>query len=149
MSGPYESEREARQAAFAIVPPEPDWTILRSGQNRELLRSALRQAGVETSEFEDRVASGLGHHEDFACSVIARWIRDANGGKPAPGAVTLPMDREHDGFVLITALEDFRDRQRHEAEWSNAGHRNEWADSAERMRAIAAGEQATTEGEAE
>lgn len=76
--GPYETEQQARGAAFAVIPPEPDWTILRYAQNVELVRVALRECGVEHSAFEAGTIRGLGHLEDFAVSVIAGWIRRAH-----------------------------------------------------------------------
>lgn len=134
--GPYEDEQAARRAAFAVVPPEPDWAILRSGQNRELIRLALRDAGVEASEFEDRVLRGLGHHEDFAVAVIAGWIRRAHeAAKPGPHCVTFDAGAPDAYHVLSESLGDYANRER-----DVAGHekgndaRERWAALADRFR---------------
>jgi hypothetical protein len=132
--GPYGTEQAARSAAFAVIPPEEGWTILRYPQNVELLRITLRDCGVGHSEWEDRTIRGLGHHEDFAVAVIAGWIRRAHeAGRRA--FLRHLLRGEHDYFVLTEALEDFAARQRASAEGSpNAVHRREWADAADRIR---------------
>jgi hypothetical protein len=82
--GPYESERQASAAARAVIPPEPGWSILGQAQHSALLHAALTDAGVETSDFEDRTAWWLCCWEDYTTAIIAGWIARAyEAGKAA------------------------------------------------------------------
>ena len=86
-NGPYQNERAAR----AVIPPEPGWSILSQAQMNELLHRALAEAGVETSEFENRTAWWLCGWEDYTIAIIVGWIARAfETGKAAgaDGAVT-------------------------------------------------------------
>jgi hypothetical protein len=88
---PYQSEREACAAARAVIPPEPGWSILSQSQLAELLHRALAEAGVETSDFEDRTGWWLSGWEDYTIAIIARWVTRAfETGKAAgpDGTVT-------------------------------------------------------------
>jgi hypothetical protein len=88
---PYQNEREACAAARAVIPPEPGWSILSQSQLAELLHRALAEAGVETSDFEDRTGWWLSGWEDYTIAIIARWVTDAyKAGKAAgpDGAAT-------------------------------------------------------------
>lgn len=82
-SEPYENERQASAAARAVIPPEPDWSILSQSQHIEVLHLALADAGVETSDFEERTLAWLSGWEDYTVAIIARWI--ATAAEPAPG----------------------------------------------------------------
>ena len=89
--GPYESEKAARAAALAEIPPEPGEVILADTARRELLHRALDESGVEVTAYETRKIAWLGNWEDVTCQVIAGWIRRAyEAGKAAAieGAVT-------------------------------------------------------------
>jgi hypothetical protein len=72
--GPFESEQEARDAALAEVQPRPGWSILSSGQNRELLTDACGRAGVTLGAYDRRILEWLAGFEDSACAVIAGLI---------------------------------------------------------------------------
>lgn len=76
-NGPYDSERQARAAALAIVPPEPGWSILRHAQCRQLLDLACEAAGVETGEYDKRILEWVSGFEDSACAVFAGLITRA------------------------------------------------------------------------
>ena len=90
-NGPYETERQARAAAVAAIPPEPNWSILSPAQRHELLHRALSGASVETTAFEDRTARWLATWEDHTVVIIAGWVTRAfEAGKAAgpDGTVT-------------------------------------------------------------
>ena len=90
MSGPFETERQASDAARTAVPPEPGWSIIRAAGRRELLTRALADAGVELGTYDERILGWLTGWEDATCAVIAGWITRAAGnrcqrcGRPAP-----------------------------------------------------------------
>jgi hypothetical protein len=86
MTGPYETEREARAAAHAAVPPAAGSSILSAAGNQELLGRALEAAGVRTGRYDDRIIEWLSQWEDSVCAVIAGWVQRAAarpiGGQP-------------------------------------------------------------------
>lgn len=84
-SGPFATEEQARKAAHRVVRPEPGWSILRAGGNRELLRLSLDAAGVATGAYDDRILEWLGTFGDGACAVVAGWVTRAAAGKPDDG----------------------------------------------------------------
>ena len=45
INGPFETEREARDAAHEVVRPEPGWSILQKSQNLFVLEQACEAAG--------------------------------------------------------------------------------------------------------
>jgi hypothetical protein len=83
--GPFESEREARAAAHAAVPPAAGSSILAATGNRQLLGRALQDADVTMGRYDDRIVEWLAQWEDSVCAVIAAWIGRAN----RPTAITL------------------------------------------------------------
>jgi hypothetical protein len=78
VNGPFDTEREARTAAHAVIAPEPGWSILDAAGNRELLRRALAGAGVTTGAYDDRIAEWLTRYEDAMVAVVAGWVTRAN-----------------------------------------------------------------------
>lgn len=76
-NGPYETAREARQAAHQVITPERGSSILSSAQNRMLLGRALEAAGVECGRYDDRIVEWLAGWEDGICQVIAGWVARA------------------------------------------------------------------------
>jgi hypothetical protein len=85
--GPFETERQARAAALAVVPPEPGWSILRHAQCRQLLDLACEAAGVEAGEYDKRILEWVSGFEDSACAVFAGLITRAyEAGKAARSA---------------------------------------------------------------
>jgi hypothetical protein len=73
-TGPFETEREARAAALAVIPPEPGWSILRRSQNLLLPERACEAAGVELGAYDRRILCWLAGFEDSACSVVAGLV---------------------------------------------------------------------------
>jgi len=80
VNGPFETERQARAAAHAIVAPEDGWSILHRDQNRLLLERACNAAGVELGAFDRRILDWLSGFEDSSCSVLAGLIARAAEG---------------------------------------------------------------------
>ena len=90
-NGPYETARQARAAAHAVVAPETGRVILDRGGNIRLLFLAIEDTGIVTASHENRIASWLADYEDSTMAVIAGWIRRAyEAGKAAgpDGTVT-------------------------------------------------------------
>jgi hypothetical protein len=86
MSGPYETERDARDAALAEVRPRPGWSILSAEQNRELLADTCDRAGVALGAYDRRILEWLAGFEDSACAVVAGLITRAHAaGRTGPG----------------------------------------------------------------
>lgn len=81
-NGPYDSERQARAAAHAIVPPEDGRSILRAPQCRQLLDLACEAAGVELGTYDERILDWISGFEDSACAVFAGLIRRAAEARP-------------------------------------------------------------------
>jgi hypothetical protein len=75
---PYETEREARAAAHAVVAPEEGWSILRGPQNRLLLERACKAAGVGLGAYDRRILDWLSGFEDSICAVVAGLIARAH-----------------------------------------------------------------------
>jgi hypothetical protein len=98
MTGPFESEPEARAAAHAVVPPAAGSSILDAAGNRQLLGRALEEAGVQTGRYDDRIAEWLAGWEDAICAVIAGWISRARTG----GSSLTGEQRQ----LVLTALDD-------------------------------------------
>lgn len=86
LSAPFGTEQEAREAAHRAVAPEPGWSILRSGGNRELLARALAGAGVEMGAYDERILAWLAGWDDAICAVVAGWITRAAAGGRKGGA---------------------------------------------------------------
>ena len=78
-AGPYETEREAHEAAIASIPPREGWVILSGKQNRQLLTQACEQAGVTLGAYDQRIIDWLSGYEDATCMVIAGLIARAHG----------------------------------------------------------------------
>lgn len=72
--GPFDTERQARAAAHAVVPPEPGWSILRAPQCRRLFEIACETAGIEPGAYGQRILDWLAGFEDSACSVVADLV---------------------------------------------------------------------------
>jgi hypothetical protein len=113
--GPFRNEREASAAARAVIPPEPDWSILSQAQRAEVLHRALAEAGVETSEFEDSIAWWLSDWGDHYIGIIARWItaeREPAGVewgirfKPGGWPAEHPAGSEGDARKVLAAMRE-------------------------------------------
>ena len=149
MTGPYDTEREARAAAHAVVTPEPGWSILRKSGNHEVLARALADAGVELGAYDTRIAAWLSGWEDSVCAVVAGWIaraaRERKERPSAPGSPLMltPRDRRS---VLAAIAEAAEAREARASAWCDqcreaaAGMCDEHADDidqAEAYRALA------------
>ena len=75
MSGPFESERQAREAA-ASASPGLDGLRLADG-NATMLLDALNAAGVQLREYDRQIIGWLAGHEPSTCAVIAGLITRA------------------------------------------------------------------------
>jgi hypothetical protein len=75
--GPFASERDARAAALAAIPPDEGMTILSASQNRQLLGQACEAAGVETGRFDDLTLDWISGWEDAICAVVAGLVTRA------------------------------------------------------------------------
>lgn len=82
-AGPFDTERQARTAAHAAVPPDAGSSILGAAENRQLLSRALEQAGVRMGRYDDRIAEWLTQWEDATVAVIAGWVQRA-ATRPGP-----------------------------------------------------------------
>ena len=139
MTGPFESEREARAAAHAVIQPEDGWSILSGTQNRLLLARACETAGVELGAYDRRILIWLAGYEDAICEVIADLILRARAtGKAAaipPRSVVFGLMAGDDYFVLTEALREWSALQRHQAanDPASADSRHQWADAADAM----------------
>ena len=82
-AGPYDTEREASQAAISTAgPPRPGWSILNEAQRHNMLLDACEAAGIELGDYDRRILAWLTHWEDATVAVIAGLIgRAAAGGK--------------------------------------------------------------------
>jgi hypothetical protein len=78
VSGPFETERLARDAAHAIVAPDDGWSILHAPQNRLLLERACKAAGVELGAYDRRILDWLAGLEDSICAVVAGLVSRAH-----------------------------------------------------------------------
>jgi hypothetical protein len=102
VSGPYETERDARAAALSAGgPAEPDWSILSPGQRYQLLLNACADAGVFLGAYDHRIIEWLAQWDDGTCAVIAGLIsraraagQDSGGGpgtaQPGGGWISGP-----------------------------------------------------------
>jgi hypothetical protein len=75
--GPFDSERDARAAALAAVPPDEGRTVLSGAQNRQLLGQACEAAGIEMGRYDDRIVEWLSGWEDAICMVVAGLVTRA------------------------------------------------------------------------
>lgn len=99
MSGPYESQRQAADAARHITDSPPgSWT---DGSHR-LLEDACRAAGVQLGAYDHRILLWLVGWEPSTCAVIAGLISRAAALSPAQLATVLD--------ALEVAAEYKRDR---------------------------------------
>jgi hypothetical protein len=81
VTGPYETEREARDAAIEQGgPPREGSSILSEGQRHRMLLSACEQAGISLGAYDFRIIGWLTHLEDATCAVIAGLITRAHAG---------------------------------------------------------------------
>jgi hypothetical protein len=76
VTGPYETERQAADAARHIYdsPPGPAW----GEGNHRLLEDACTAAGVQLGAYDHRILLWLAGWEPSACAVIAGIIRRAS-----------------------------------------------------------------------
>jgi hypothetical protein len=96
VSGPFETEREARAAALeAGGPPCPGWVILSAEQNRRMLTRACEAAGVTLGAYDARILAWFAGFEDAACAVIAGLISRASVPL-APGQLSTVLAALHE-----------------------------------------------------
>lgn len=149
MTGPYDTEQEARAGAHRVVAREPGRSILTPGGNHELLARALADAGVELGDYDRRILSWMAGWSDAVCAVVAGWIaRAARERKERPSAPVSPLmltprDRRS---VLAAIAEAAEAREARASAWCDqcreaaAGMCDEHADDidqAEAYRALA------------
>jgi hypothetical protein len=103
MTQPYETERQAREAARHIL-DSPPGTGAWSDGNRQLLEDACRAAGVQFGAYDYRILLWLAGWEPSTCAVIAGWITRAGAGRPSPGQLAAVLD------ALDFAADELRDR---------------------------------------
>jgi hypothetical protein len=86
VSGPYETERQAADAALELGgPPDMGWSILGAGQNHQMLIAACEAAGVSLGAYDSRILAWLAGFEDSACAVVAGLITRAHAAGQDPG----------------------------------------------------------------
>jgi hypothetical protein len=76
-AGPFDTEREARAAAHAAIPPAAGRSILTAAESRQMLSRTLEDAGVRMGRYDDRIAEWLTQWEDATVAVIAGWVQRA------------------------------------------------------------------------
>ena len=79
--GPFETEREAHQAAIEAVPLDLGSVVLHAAQNHQLLAQACGAAGVELGTYDSLIIDWLAGYEDAICAVIAGLITRASQAK--------------------------------------------------------------------
>jgi hypothetical protein len=78
-SGPFETEREASDAALERGgPPEDGWAILSAKQNLAMLLGACADAGITVGAYDSRILHWLSGFEHATCAVIAGLITRAH-----------------------------------------------------------------------
>lgn len=120
MSGPFEAEREARNAALeAGGPPRPGGSILSAAQNRQLLMGACEIAGISLGAYDRRILDWFAGFEDAACAVIAGLIgRACQAGASralrasGPGDNGAPALDENSLRLVLDALDVAADHKR-------------------------------------
>jgi len=108
MSGPFETERQARELpavqavydAMRAQPPSTRGAMARGGH--QLLEDACTAAGVDLGAFDHRILLWLAGFEPETCAVIAGLISRAAHRRP-PGTVVFPAP---DGTCLADLLAD-------------------------------------------
>jgi hypothetical protein len=99
--GPFETEREARAAARAAIPPADGLSILSAAQNRQLLGRACEAAGITMGRYDDRIVEWLAGWEDSTVAAIAGWVQRAN----LPELVVAEPVLTDDTMIRLTAVE--------------------------------------------
>jgi hypothetical protein len=79
MSGPYETERQAADAARHIYDSPPATGAWGAGNHR-LLEDACTAAGVQLGAYDHRILLWLAGWEPSTCAVIAGLVRRAAAG---------------------------------------------------------------------
>jgi hypothetical protein len=106
MSGPYETERQAADAARHIYDSPPGTGAWGDG-NRRLPEEACIAAGVQLGAYDHRILLWLAGYEPSTCAVIAGLITRAHTGGAsalAPEQVATVLD------ALDVAADYKRDR---------------------------------------
>ncbi len=127
MTGPFETERQARDAALGLGgPPRPGWSILSGEQNRAMVAAACEAAGVTLGTYDERILGWLAGFEDSICAVVAGLIsRAAEAGAGRLRAVVAAeiaaaglVPAEADRPTVLGALADAADLlERQAAQW--------------------------------
>jgi hypothetical protein len=78
--GPYETERQAANAARHIYDSDPGTGAWGTG-NHKLLEDACTAAGVHLGAYDQGILLWLAGWEPSTCAVIAGLIRRAHGGQ--------------------------------------------------------------------
>lgn len=85
MNGPYDTYRQAADAAHDIISPGGGSSILTPEQNRQLIGQALEAAGVTCGQYDDKIIGWLASLEDATCMVIAGLVTRAHQTAGPPG----------------------------------------------------------------
>jgi hypothetical protein len=107
VNGPFETEREAREAVRHIRDLPPGTGAWTEG-NQRLLTDALTAAGVALGAYDHRILDWLTGWEPQTLAVIAGWVTRANH---EPGSVVLPPGALP---VILWALADAKWARVHE-----------------------------------
>jgi hypothetical protein len=100
MTEPYETERQAREAARHITD-----SSLESWQDglQRLLEDACTAAGVQLGAYDQRILRWLAGWEPATCAVVAGLISRAHGGQATAGIAVFP---EGPRQTMLAALAD-------------------------------------------
>lgn len=89
MTGPFETERDAQQAAVQYTgQPDPTVTGQLAEANRAMLLEAINSAGLRLGEYDRRIIGWLAEQPPATCAVVASLIARAAGpvaGGESPG----------------------------------------------------------------
>jgi hypothetical protein len=99
MTGPFETESEAHQAAVQYT-GQPDATV--TGQlaeaNQAMLLDAIHTAGVQPGDYDRRIIGWLAEQPSATCAVVASLIARASepgAGAKSPGTEQRPGPARH------------------------------------------------------
>jgi hypothetical protein len=79
VTGPFSTEREARDAAIALAGGLDDGAVILSKDQRvQMLVGVAANAGIELGEYDLRILRWLANYEDATIGVIAGLITRAS-----------------------------------------------------------------------
>jgi hypothetical protein len=100
VSGPYETEREAREAARHIL--DSPAAALSAQGNRQLLEESCTAAGVTLGACDHRILLWLAGWEPSTCAVVAGLITRAAAGRLAPAQLSTVLAAPDDAATFRT-----------------------------------------------